>query len=508
MGRGVLVFVALVLCACGASEAPREPSTPAQTVLTVGLPEGNAGGEDLGVGQFVNLLSFESLTLTGPDGRATPRLAERWQWEDTGRTLRVQLRHSVFLHDDRPFAGQTAVELITKALTLAQNVARYPPLADIESITAADDLQILIRLKRPSALLPEDLSVPLDRGGEGTGTGPFRIASKSPEVVLDRFERYYLGAPTIARVIVKPFDALRTSWASLLRGELDMVYDVPADAVQFIRNDDVEVISVPRWYQHLLAFNSHEGPLRSPLVRKALNIAVDRAGVVERVLHGGGEAATGPLYPRYWAYDASVAKYQYDPAAAATLLDAAGYPLPRTAGVNAPRARFRFTCLLPENFAVWQRIALEIQRDLFDVGVDMQFKVVPFEQFNMLVGSGRFEAVFLDLISGPTPARPYIWWRSTRTFKGMYNVFGYENARAEKLFETLFQSTNEAAIRSATSNLQRVLYDDPPAIFVAWDTRARAISRRFVWPNDGRDPMWSLWKWTVAPSPTVARRTQ
>lgn len=508
MGRGVLVCVALVLCACGTTQAPRERFTPDNTVLTVGLPEGNAEGEDLGVGQFVNLLRFESLTLTGPDGRATPRLAERWQWEDAGQTLRVQLRRSVFLHDDRHFAGQIAVELITKALTLPQNVARYPPLADIESITAADDLQILIRLNRPSALLPEDLSVPLDRGGEGTGTGPFRIASKGPEVALERFERYYLGPPTIGRVIVKPFDTLRTSWASLLRGELDMVYDVPADAVQFIRNDDVDVITVPRWYQHLLAFNAHAGPLRSPLVRKALNIAVDRAGVVERVLHGSAEAATGPLYPRYWAYDPSLPKYQHDPAAAAALLDAAGYPLRRTADPRAPRARFRFSCLLPDNFAVWQRIALEIQRDLFNVGVDMQFEVVPFEQFNMLVGSGRFEAVFLDLISGPTPARPYIWWRSTRHFKGTYNVFGYENANAEKLFETLFRSTNEAAIRSATSNLQTVLYEDPPAIFIAWDTRARAISRRFVLPNDGRDPMWSLWKWTVAPSSTVAQRTQ
>jgi peptide/nickel transport system substrate-binding protein len=504
MGRGVLLFLTLSLAGCGTAETPRQMATSESTVLTVGLPEGNATGEDLGVGQFINLLSFESLTLTGPDGRATPRLAERWQWEDIGRTLRVQLRRSVFLHDNRPFTGETAVELITKALTLPQNVARYPPLADIESISAAGDLQILIRLTRPSALLPEDLSVPLDRGGEGTGTGPFRVASKSPDVVLERFERYYLGPPTIERIIVKSFDALRPTWASLLRGELDMVYDVPADAVQFIRNDDVEVISVPRWYQHLLAFNSHSGPLRSPMVRKALNLAVDRAGIVERVLLGAGEAATGPLYPRYWAYDGSLPKYQHDPATAATLLDAAGYPLPKTSDLSAPRARFRFTCLLPENFAVWQGIALEIQRNLFDVGVDMQFKVVPFKQFNTLVGSGEFEAVFLDLISGPTPARPYIWWRSTRHFKGLYNVFGYENANAERLFETLLRSTNEAAIRSATSNLQRVLYDDPPAIFVAWDTRARAISRRFVWPNDGRDPMWSLWKWTVAPSSTAA----
>jgi peptide/nickel transport system substrate-binding protein len=501
-GCGVFVFLALVGLACGSSD----PTTPDDepTVLRVGVPESNVSGEGLGVGQFGNLLNFESLTLTGADGRATPRLAQRWRWEDNGLALRIDLRPSVLLHDDRPFAGETAVELITQALTYPGNVARYPTLADIDTITAPSDLEVLIRLKRPSAMLPEDLSVPLDRGPDSTGTGPYRIVSQSPEMVLEKFEKYYLGTPIIDRVIVRSFDALRTSWASLLRGELDMVFDVPADTVQFVRNEDVEVVEVPRWYQHQLAFNSHRGPLKSPLVRKALNLAVDRASLLKRVLHGSGEPATGPLYPRYWGYDSTQPQYQHDPIAAGQLLDAAGYPAPRTAAAGAPTARLRFTCLLPKNFAVWERIALEIQRDLFNVGVDMQFKVVPFEEFNQLVGAGQFEAVFLDMISGPTPARPYIWWRSAQKFKGQFNVFGYENLEAERLFETLLRSQNDAAIRSATSRLQRVFHDDPPGIFVAWDTRVRAISRRFDWPKDGRDPMWTLWKWSVDTPRNVA----
>jgi hypothetical protein len=86
------------------------------------------------------------------------------------------------------------------------------------------------------------------------------------------------------------------------------------------------------------------------------------------------------------------------------------------------------------------------------------------------------------------------------------NVFGYENEEAERQFEVLLRSTNEAAIRSASSKLQRVFYDDPPAIFIAWDTRSRAISRRFDWPDEG-DPMFSLWKWTVT-SPRKVKTAQ
>ena len=502
MGRGVLLFAAWMLVGCGTSDRTSQALNSEPTVLRVGVPEGNVPGGDLGVGQFLNILNYESLTLNGTDGRALPRLAERWQWEDNDLTLRIYLRPSVFVHDGRPFSGQLAADLVRAAVTSDINLARYPSFADIASVIAEKELELAIRLKRPSGMLPEDLTVPVGAGDEKAGTGPFRTISQGSETVLEGFDRYYLGKPPIDRVVVRSFEALRTSWASLLRGELDMLYDVPADAVEFIRNDDVDVISVPRWYQYHLAFNSHRGPLKSALVRKALNLAVDRDALVKKVLRGGGEPSSSPLYPKYWAYDSNQPQYQYDPAGASALLDAAGYRLPKVSDSAGPRARFRFTCLLPQNFAIWERVALEIQRDLFNVGVDMQFKSVPFNEFNPLVGAGRFESVLIDMISGPTPARAYMFWRSGRQSKGAYNVFGYENAEAEQLFESLLRSTNEAAIRSATAKLQRVLHEDPPAIFVAWSTRTRAIKKRFVRPNTGRDPMLTMSQWTVSAVPS------
>lgn len=493
------MLAALLQLACRDGGRPTEVPDAGPTVLRVGVPEGNASGSDLGVGQFVNFLNFESLTFNGIDGRALPRLAERWRWDDNDLTLRIDIRPSVFLHSGVPFAGETAAALVREAVAREPNLSRYPSFGDIESVTASKALELSIRLRRPSVTLPEDLSVPLGAGQESAGTGAFRTVSRTrQEAVLEGFDRYYLGKPTIDRIVVKSFDAVRTSWASMLRGELDMAYDVPADTLEIGRNDDVQVITVPRWYQYHLAFNANRGVLRSALVRKALNIAVDRAEIVKKVLHGAGEPSSGPLYPKYWAYDAAQAQYQYDPAEAAKLLDEAGYPLPKMLSASGPRARFRFTCLLPKNFAVWERVALEIQRDLFNVGVDMQFKSVPFEEFNTLVESGSFEATLLDMISGPTPARAYMWWRSARQYKGAYNVFGYENVEAQRLFELLLSSRNEAAVRSATSKLQRVLYDDPPALFIAWSTRARAINRRFAIPVTDRDPLVTIAQWTRA----------
>ena len=498
---GVFVAATLWVSACGRVAVP--PAPPQDTNIVVGVPEGKAADDELGIPQFLRLLSFESLTNNGADGRPIARLADRWQWENENTRLRVFLRPNVLLHDGRAFTGDTAVDLVRSAITSRGNIAAFPALADVVTVSAEGD-ELVFELSRASATLPEALTVPLDKGRNPVGTGPYRVVEgNESDATLEAFDRYYQGKPTITRVSVKAFDSLRPSWASLLRGELDMVYDVPADAVEFIRNDDIGVVTVPRWYQHVLTLNGHNPRFRSPLVRKALNLAVDRAAIVTKVLHGVGAPSGGPLYPRYWAFDSSVPDYSFDPAGAAQLLDSAGYRMSKTDAADAPPARFRFTCLLPKDFTVWQRIASQLQKDFFNIGVDMQFKVVPMNEFNDLVFSGRFDAAFVDMSSGPTPSRTYVWWGSSKNFKGN-NVFGYDNPDAERQFQTLLRSTNDAAIRTATSRLQRIFHDDPPAVFVAWDARTRAINRRFVVADDSRDPMWTLWKWTIASPRTLA----
>lgn len=467
----------------------------------MGVPESRAQGESVGIIEFASALTVEGLISVGNDGHANPWLARAWNWEDDQKRLRIQLRPDVFLHDGTPLKAELAATLLKEGVQRVNNRALNPALDDIASITADGDLDVVLTLSRPSPLLPADLGMPLRRGKAGEiGTGPFRIVESKPErVVLEGFERYYLGKPTVTEVVITPFDTLRTAWASLLRGAVDVVSDVPADAVELIRNDDVQVIPYARRYQYLLAFNSRKGALRSPAVRRALNLAVDRQALLDDVLQGRGTLSTGPIWPQYWAYDGSLQPYPFDPEQASALLDAAGFPLPRRAVPGELPTRFRFTCLVPENFAVYERIALEIQRNLLDIGVDMDVRSVTAQEFGASLNDANFDAILFDMISGPTPSRAYIFWRSRRSFEGPYNVFGYENAEAERLFAVVNTSSNDAAVRSATGRLQQVISNDPPALFLAWNERARAIRRDFVIPEGGGDPLNSLWRWTPAP---------
>ena len=192
--------------------------------------------------------------------------------------------------------------------------------------------------------------------------------------------------PQIAQVVISPFDTLRTAWTSLLRGEVDMVTDVPHDAVEFVPEqmtfevDFIRSSTISFWSPSTLE-DLHS---TSPDVRRALNTAVDRESVDrKRASQGAGEPATGPLWPQHWAYDASVQPYRFDPDGAVASLESRGISRCATTSDSLPPARLRLSCLpYRTDFSLLERIGLEVQKQLYDIGVDMQFEVVPIQEFD------------------------------------------------------------------------------------------------------------------------------
>src|SRR5688500_9756152 len=130
---GAALFACAAI-ACGV-ESP-QTSSASRAELTVGFPEAT-GDPELGIGAFAQLLSLEGLTILDIDGRALPRLAERWEWENDNLALRLHLRPGVFLHDDRHFDAPTAAAILAENLRRPRNLALYPSLSDI--ISVADD---------------------------------------------------------------------------------------------------------------------------------------------------------------------------------------------------------------------------------------------------------------------------------------------------------------------------------------------------------------------------------
>jgi peptide/nickel transport system substrate-binding protein len=376
-------------------------------------------------------------------------------------------------------------------------------LADVEHVTTEGDRTLRFALRRHAAWLPEDLSAPLavriDPSNPKSlkyGTGPYQVISRDDaSLVLKRFTSYNGGVPGIDRVTVRSAPTLRTAWASLLRGEVDMVTDLPPDSVELVRNENIRIITFARNYFYLIAFNGRSPKFADPRIRRALNIAIDRDSIVRKILKGSGFPASGPLWPKHWAYDASVGSFAFDPHQAATLLDAAKLPIHESRDTSLPPARLRITCMIPSQFSILEQIALDVQRQLSEVGVDIHFDVQPFESYEARLKAGDFETVMVDLTSGPSLSRSSIMWRSPKRSDAL-RIFNYDNPVTEALFENLRTAPNDVVTRSEVRRLQQAFLESPPAIFLAWNERARAIRSEFrVDVEAGADPISTLWRW-------------
>jgi ABC-type transport system substrate-binding protein len=152
----------------------------------------------------------------------------------------------------------------------------------------------------------------------------------------------------------------------------------------------------------------------------------------------------------------------------------------------------RFTCLLIDNLALWERMALLVQKQLFDVGVDMQLESLPAEVFNKRVVQGDFDAVFLESIGGTSISKPFSFWYS----QSPVNYFHYHNGATDEALDAIRGAPDDQTYRIAVRRLQQSMIADPPAIFLAWGQTARAVSRRFQVPNTpGSDILASVGSW-------------
>ena len=120
-----------------------------------------------GVGFIAGLLSAEPLIAVGWDGRPVNRLAESVAESKDGRTLMVNLRSNLRFHSGEPVTAERVRELLMAKIAKAPN-------PDIESIEPIGANTLVVRLTRPGALKPVDLSDYAIEDDDRCRSGPAR----------------------------------------------------------------------------------------------------------------------------------------------------------------------------------------------------------------------------------------------------------------------------------------------------------------------------------------------
>jgi ABC-type transport system substrate-binding protein len=311
---------------------------------------------------------------------------------------------------------------------------------------------------------------------------------------FDANSGYYLGKPAIEHIEVTTYPSVRAAWAELLRERIDWLWEVGPDAVDSMTSSSsVAMFTYTRRYQFALALNPSARAVRSRDVRSGLNAAIDRDRLVKNALNGHGTASVGMVWPQHWALQNNRPKPAFNPKAATEALNRAR---------AKPNDRIQFTCLISPD-ALTERVALEVKRQLDGAGVDMSVEELTQEQLLERLGKQDYDAALIEFISGPTLLRPYQVWHSGAPFN--WGHFG--GPYIDKALDAVRFSGSEPEYRAAVANLNQIFSEDPPAVFLAWQERARAVSRRFSVPSEpGRDILGTLRRWKSAADTRQASR--
>jgi peptide/nickel transport system substrate-binding protein len=476
------------------------------TTLSIGIaaPE---GGLDPGIRVAASLISQEHLVTLGYDGRTGPNIVARWNRSDDGLVWRFELQDGVTFHDGTAVTGGGVSEILRAALRDPSRVALAPSFQQISSVEADGPTAFVVNLTRPSPLFLGDLAVFSLTHGSGdrtVGTGPFIVESRDDKrIVMRRFDHYREGTPAINRLELNAFPTVRNAWTALMRGEVDFLFEVGADAAEFVGGESsVQTFTFLRPYTLMLGFNLRHPVLRSPEIRRALNQAIDRDAIVRAGFRGRARPAQDPIWPYHWTSTTGGPTYTHNREAAARAFTAAGYREAKSVDGRMP-SRFQLKCLV---YRPLERVALIVQKQLFEVGIDMQIELEGAGEIAARAARGDYEAFLFWQVTGRSLTFPYLFWHSPEPGRPVLLQSGYSSADAA--LDRVRYAPNDDDLRHAVAELQRVMHDDPPAAFLAWEERVRAVSRKFhvPTPEPGRDVIASLWRWR--PAEVNAARTQ
>jgi len=312
---------------------------------------------------------FEGLVGPDPvDSHPIPAVAESWEISPDGLKYTFHLRASARWSDGSPVTAQDFIASWRRALTpsLAADYANLlyviqgaeafnKGAAAFEQVglAALDARTLRVTLDHPTpyflSLLtnmvwfPVPLRViekngPADQRGN-PWTRPERIVSNGPFnltawkqnqfIIVEKSKTYWDAAQVRLNAIhFYPIDSLDVEERAFRTGQLHLTGSVPAAKIETYRRDAPQLLRIdPFLDTYFYRFNLRRAPFGDVRIRRALALAVDRAAIVNKVLHGLYLPATGLTPPNTAGYTFTASPgLPTDFDAARRLLADAGYP--------------------------------------------------------------------------------------------------------------------------------------------------------------------------------------
>ncbi|HZU23848.1 MAG TPA: ABC transporter substrate-binding protein [Terriglobales bacterium] len=469
--RKFAVAITLLLPLLGCAKKP-DPGTLVMIIEASPLNLDPRVGTDAQSERIYELL-FDALLRRDEHFNVVPGLAEHWEMPDP-RTYVFHLRPGVRFADGQPLTSRDVKWTFDSLLQKKIRSTKGATYQFVTGIDAPDAATVVFHLSQPWATLLFNLSegaigiVPYGAGEDfnlhPVGSGPYRLVRNitDNEVVIERNQNYWGEPARIARVRFTVIPDTTTRALELRKGSADLLMNaLTADMVATLRADPrIAVETGPGSTYTYIGMNLRDPILKDVRVRQALAYAIDRAPMIHYIWRDLVEPASSVLPPEHWAYDATAAQYQHDPARAKQLLDAAGYA-PGKDGI-------RFRLSIKTTAEEWNRLLGAIlQQQLREVGIAVDIRSSEFATFYADVQKGAFQLFTGLRWTGGSNQDPdifeYVFYSSSIPPRRANRGF-YSSPKVDALIDAGRQELDQQKRRAIYLQVQDVLNQDLPYI--------------------------------------------
>ncbi|WP_137991802.1 ABC transporter substrate-binding protein [Streptomyces vilmorinianum] len=472
----------------------------------------------LGYGKDGNSKIFDGLLAFDAGMKLRPALAvELPRVSPDGLTYTYRLRKGVTFSDGHPFTAKDVVFTYQTVLDPKTNNPSRTELDALKSVEAVGDDTVVFRLKYPYApfaertvlaIAPQHIAAKQDvNSGPFTskpiGTGPYVLTSwsKGEKLSFEANPRYWDGAPQVKKLtmaIIKDDDVRATR---LRAGDLDGAILPPDLAAGFAKDTARKTYAAKTYDYRTVTLPTHHPVTGDIAVRRALDVAVDRQAMVDKLLEGAGKPAYGPV-PTDSEWFAKGTERRHDLDAAQQILDEAGWK-PGPDGVrvrNGVRAAFPLWYLSGDKLR--QDHALAYASDAKKAGIEITTQSGTWE---IIEPRMKTDAV---LAGGGTPGDPdfdqYLLLKSTLGGDGFNNMAWYDNKTVDKALEDGRRTDDTVRRRAAYDIVQRELVKNPGYTFLTHIDHLYVVNDRWeglstqTEPHDhglASGPWWNVETW-------------
>lgn len=424
----VAVLVTVLLLGCGGESKERSGGSRDGDSVVIALDPGSepeAGFDPAygwGAGEHVHEPLIQStLTVTNTDLTIGYDLATGYSVSEDGLTWQVTIRRDAKFTDGEPLTAED----VAFTYNTVKETSSVNDFTMLDHAEAADDTTVIFHMTRPFSIwpytmaevgiLPEHAYDSATYGTEPVGSGRYILKQwdKGQQVILEANPDYYGEAPKMKQVTIL-FMEEDAAFLAAQSGQVDLAYtsatyseeEVGGYTLAAYESVDNRGLNLPAVSETTDSEGRTLGNdfTSDVLVRRAINIGVDRQEMIDHVLNGYGSPAYSVCDQLPWYNEAS--EVTYDPEGAAALLDKAGWVLGEDGVREKDGVQAKMNLLYSNGDSVRQALAADFADQMEELGIIC-----------------TIEGVGWDTAYDRALSEPLLWGWGAHTPMELYNIY-------------------------------------------------------------------------------------